>query len=99
MVRIVYDATFTTHTTDNRMFEFLKTKAFDTVFSFLLGVGCMALLKPVCQGKDCHIQKAPPLDEVKSSTYQIGSKCYQFAVEHAECPDAGVIEPFERFIR
>jgi hypothetical protein len=83
------------------MFDFLKTKSFDMVFSFLLGLSCMTLLKPICQGKDCQLQKAPSVDEVKSSTYQIGSKCYQFAVQHLSdgCPNEGVIEPFERFIR
>lgn len=81
------------------MFNFLKTDSFDNVFSFVLALGCMALLKPICVGKDCQIQKAPPLDEIKASTYQIGSKCYQFQLEHKECPETGAIEPFERFIR
>ena len=82
-----------------RMFNFLKTDAFDNLFSFVLAVGCIALLKPICKDKDCQIQKAPPFDEVKASTYQIGSKCYQFEVQHKECPELGAIEPFERFIR
>jgi len=81
------------------MFKFLKTDSFDNVFSFVLALGFMALLKPMCKDKECQIQKAPPFDEVKASTYQIGSKCYQFQVQHKECPDKGVIEPFERFIR
>lgn len=95
----LYDVTFTTTTTDNRMFEFLKTKTFDAVFSFILGLGCIALLKPVCKGINCQVQKAPPLDEVRSSTYQMGSKCYKFEIKHTDCPEKGVIEPFERFIR
>jgi len=81
------------------MFEFLKTSSFDNVFSFVLAVGIMALLKPICKDKDCQVQKAPSIDEIKASTYQIGSKCYQFILEHRECPEAGAIEPFERFIR
>ena len=81
------------------MFNFLKTDSFDNVFSFILALGCMALLKPICTGKECQIQKAPPLDEIKGTTYQIGSKCYQFEVQHKECPETGAIEPFQRFIR
>jgi len=81
------------------MFEFLKSKTFDTAFSVMLGIGLMALFKPVCQGNECHIQKAPPYEEVKTSTYELGSKCYQFQVEHIDCPTIGVIEPFERFVR
>jgi hypothetical protein len=81
------------------MFEFLKSKNFDAVFSLVLGLGLMALLKPGCKDSECHIQKAPPYEEVKSSTYQLGSKCYNFEAETMECPMTGVIEPFERFVR
>ena len=81
------------------MFAFLKSKNFDTAFSFVVGLGLMALFKPVCEGDECHIQKAPPYDEVNTSTYQLGSKCYKFEADHVECPSKGVIEPFERFVR
>lgn len=78
------------------MFEFLKTKEFSTVFSFVVGLGLMALFRPICQGKDCVIQKAPPVDEVNKTTYQLGSKCYQFRSESIECPKEGVIESFQQ---
>ena len=81
------------------MFEFLKTESFNVIFSFVLGLGCIALLKPVCEGVDCRIQKAPPYEEVKTSTYQMGADCYQFHAEPIACPNKGVIEPFERFVR
>jgi hypothetical protein len=81
------------------MFEFLKTERFSMVFSFILGLGCMALLKPICKGSECHIQKAPPYNEVKESTYQLGTDCYRFEAANIECPKTGVIEPFQRFIR
>ena len=80
------------------MFKFLQTESFSMLFSFILGLGCMAVLKPACKG-NCSIQKAPPYTEVKSSTYQLGSSCYQFQAEPIECPSTGVIEPFERFLR
>ena len=81
------------------MFEFLKTESFNVIFSFVLGLGCIALLKPVCEGPKCRIQKAPPYEEVKTSTYQMGPECYQFHAEPIICPKKGVIEPFERFVR
>ena len=81
------------------MFKFLKTDTFDVLFSFVLGVGCMAVLKPMCKGGECHVQKAPPYDEVQKSTYQLGSTCYQFRAEPVKCAESGVIEPFERFVR
>ena len=81
------------------MFEFLKTETFSILFSFTLGLGCMAVLKPVCSGSECRIQKAPPYEEVKKSTYQMGKECFQFHAEPIACPSRGVIEPFERYIR
>jgi hypothetical protein len=81
------------------MFEFLKTESFNIVFSFVLGLGCMAVLKPVCNGSECRILKAPPFEEVKQSTYQLGTDCFQFRAQPIVCPTRGVIEPFERFIR
>lgn len=83
----------------SEMFEFLRTERFSMIFSFVLGLGCMALLKPICHGKECHIQKAPPYAEVKESTYQIGTKCYKFDAATIECPKEGVIEPFQQYIR
>ena len=76
------------------MFEFLKSKSFNVAFSFLLGLGIMALLRPICRGPECLLQKAPPVDEVNKSTYQLGSKCYQFRSVPVDCPKEGVIESF-----
>ena len=81
------------------MFVFLKTESFNVIFSFVLGLGCIALLKPACDGAECRIQKAPPYEEVKTSTYQMGAECYQFHAQPIACPNKGVIEPFERFVR
>jgi len=81
------------------MLKLIQSDSFDNVFSFVLGLGCMALLKPICKGTDCEIKKPPSFEEVKSSTYQIGSKCYKFEAHHTDCPETGSIEPFQRFIR
>jgi hypothetical protein len=81
------------------MLKLIQSDSFDNVFSFVLALGCMALLKPICKGAECEVKKAPPFDEVTTSTYQLGSKCYKFTMDHMECPETGVIEPFERFIR
>jgi len=76
------------------MFEFLKSKQFDVAFSFLIGFALMTLLRPLCHGSECIIQKAPPLEEVNKATYQLGSKCYQFRSVTLDCPKEGIIEPF-----
>lgn len=76
------------------IWDILKSKGFNLVFSFLLGLGLIAILKPVCKGDACITLKAPPYQEVNTSTYQLGNKCYQFRVETVECPQKGVIEAF-----
>jgi hypothetical protein len=77
------------------MFEFLKSKTFHIIGSFIVGFGIVAVFRTQCKEKDCIIQKAPPVDEVTKSTYQIGKKCYQFKTESSACKDSGVIEPFQ----
>jgi hypothetical protein len=76
------------------MFEFLKSESFKIIGSAVIGVGIVAVLKPICKGDECIIQKAPAVDEVTKSTYQIGSKCYKFTTTQLKCPERGIIEPF-----
>lgn len=79
---------------EEKMFEFLKLKSFDYIFSIIIGIGLVAALRPICHGDKCTIEKAPPVDEINHSTYQLGSKCYQFRSEPVDCPKAGAIEGF-----
>jgi hypothetical protein len=76
------------------IWDFMKTKEFNVIFSFLLGLGLAAILRPACKGDQCVVQKAPPLNEFKHATYQVGNKCYEFSVENQECPSKGIVEAF-----
>jgi hypothetical protein len=60
------------------MFEFLKTKRFHMLFSFLVGIFIVIVFKKGCVGDDCLEHTNPNVDEINKITYQIGSKCYQF---------------------
>ena len=77
------------------MYEILKTEKFALIFSFILGFGLVAISYPVCKGDQCFLKKAPSPKEMQSSTYRIGSKCYQFRPEVVQCPATGVIEAFQ----
>jgi hypothetical protein len=88
-----------TYRGESEMFEFLKTEGFNMGGSFIIALGIMAILKPGCRGSSCRILRAPPIEEVKSSTYQVGDRCYQFKTETVTCPKDGFIEAFERDIR
>jgi hypothetical protein len=81
------------------MLEQLKTEQFAQLFSFLLGFGIIVMLIPICKGDECFVKKAPLIEEMKNSTYKLGSKCYQFTPETVECPAEGVIEAFQSMNR
>jgi hypothetical protein len=67
------------------MFGFVKSEKYSLAFSFILGVGIMAVLKPVCKDADCLKREPANPEEVAKTTYQIGSKCYQFKTRDAAC--------------
>lgn len=74
----------------------LQSRQFNIFFSFILGLGLIAILRPHCKGERCITLKAPALHELKESTYQVGKKCYQFTYETTDCPKEGVIEAFRQ---
>ena len=81
------------------MYEILKTEKFAIFFSFMVGFGIIAITIPPCKGDECFIKKAPSVDEMKKTTYRIGSKCYQFKSESLECsnvPTKSIIEAFKQ---
>jgi hypothetical protein len=80
------------------MFEFLKSKTFGIVASFIIGLGAIAVVVPRCTDASCKIVKAPNIDEVTKPVYQIGEKCYKFHPKTVGCPEdtAKVVEPFVR---
>lgn len=77
------------------IWDFMKSKQFNVIFSFLIGLGLAAILRPACKGDHCLTLKAPPIKEIKDATFQVGNKCYQFSVESLDCPAKGVIEAFQ----
>jgi hypothetical protein len=67
------------------MFDFLKSKQFHIVFSFIIGLFLVLILRPTCKDENCIDRKNPSIEEITSSTYQLGSKCYQFKNSSVEC--------------
>jgi hypothetical protein len=75
--------------------DILKDPRFNKVFSFLMGVFVILLIKPVCKGDSCFTYKAPPMKIIREHAYKIGDTCYKFVPKEAKCPLVGVIEPFQ----
>lgn len=79
----------------------LKKPMFNIGFSFLLGLGIIAMFRPLCKditGKpiECTKDKAPVVKDWEGAVYRIGSKCYEYKTQTIECPkDKGTyIESF-----
>jgi len=65
--------------------RFLHTKGGKILMSVILGFGLATFFRKVCEGKNCIIFKAPPLDEIKDKIYKHGDKCYTFKSTSTKC--------------
>ena len=78
--------------------DLLKSQMFNIMFSFAVGIGIIAILRPVCKGEACNQMKAPPIKEWDGYVYRMGSKCYEYKSDVIECPsNGGSIESFRSF--
>lgn len=76
--------------------KFINDKRFDIFFSIMLGIGLVALFRPICSGSECSITKAPTEKDFDKYVYRMsGSKCYEFKTEIVECPSSGTVEAFQ----
>ena len=80
---------------EDTMFAVLKTEKFAQLFSFIIGFGIIAIALPVCKGDACFTRKAPSVQEMKESTYRIGSKCYQFKPSIMEYGGTGLSNRYD----
>ena len=66
--------------------SFLKVPGLATLISFVIGFGIAAIFRPLCKGPDCLVVRGPPVNEIRGSVYQFGSKCVEFIAKAVECP-------------
>lgn len=69
----------------------MKKPLFNIMFSFILGVGIIAILRPMCKDEDgksieCSTNKAPPVADWDNAVYRVGSKCYEYKTQIIDCP-------------
>lgn len=74
----------------------LKNQNFNIIFSIVLGMAIVFVVKPMCQGALCKpIEKAPPVSEMNNKVYRYGEKCYKYTSKTIQCPSSGnIIESF-----
>lgn len=73
----------------------LKDTKFHYFFSFILGVGVVCILRPMCSGKECTKEKAPAEKDFDQYVYQYKDKCYEYKTKTVTCPSSGAIEAFQ----
>lgn len=71
--------------------DVMKKPLFNIMFSFLLGVGIIAIFRPMCKdenGKpiECRTNKAPPVDDWNNAVYRVGAKCFEYKTSIVQCP-------------
>lgn len=81
----------------NRILEVMKTENFNIFFSFVLGLGIIAMLRPICKGETCAIKKAPPVKEWNGAVYRLGAECFEYKATPVQCPPAGSQDIYESF--
>jgi len=65
--------------------KFVHTESGKYIMSIILGFGLATLFRTVCNGKNCLIVKAPPLDEIQDKIYKHQGKCYKFTPVTTKC--------------
>jgi hypothetical protein len=69
--------------------SFLKVPGLAGLLSFVIGFGIAAIFRPLCKGPDCLVIRGPPVNEIRGSVYQFGTKCVEFIPKTVECPPKG----------
>jgi hypothetical protein len=65
--------------------KFVKSDTGKYIMSILLGIGLATFFRKVCQGKNCSVYRAPPLDEIEDKIYKFDGKCYKFERSSSSC--------------
>lgn len=65
--------------------KFIHTPQGKYVMSIILGIGLASLFRISCKGKECKIEKAPPLEEIDDKTYRYNGKCYTMSKSAVKC--------------
>lgn len=72
----------------------LNDEKFNYFFSFIVGLGLICVLRPMCSGKECATLKPPMEKDFGKYVYRLAEKCYEFKTDVVKCPAKGAIEAF-----
>jgi hypothetical protein len=73
----------------------LKDPNFNIIFSVLIGIGLICMIRPQCKGVECNVNKPPVEEDFDKYVYRMqGGKCYEFKTNIVQCPSSGTVEAF-----
>jgi hypothetical protein len=76
--------------------KLLNDDKFNYIFSLLLGIGIICMIRPLCKGSECNVNKAPSDKDFDKYVYRMnGGKCYEFKSEIVECTSSETVEAFK----
>lgn len=75
--------------------KFINDNRFNVFFSLMLGIGIIAIFRPICTGSECNVTKPPEENDFDKYVYRMGGKCHEFKTEIVECPSSGAVESFK----
>ena len=65
--------------------KFVHSELGRYLMSIILGLGLATFFRRMCNGKNCIISKAPPLEEIEDKIYKFDGKCYKFERLSRKC--------------
>jgi hypothetical protein len=74
--------------------KFVHTDTGKYMMSILLGIGLATFFRQMCEGKNCLIYNAPPIEEIDDTTYKFDDKCYKMTKTAVKCNSKKEILPF-----
>lgn len=73
----------------------LKVPGLAGLISFVIGFGIAAMFRPLCKGPECMILRGPPVNDIRGSVYQYGTKCVEFNAKPIPCPTSKTVQVVE----
>jgi hypothetical protein len=65
--------------------KFVHSDTGKKIMSILLGFGLASLFRRVCEGKNCVVFHAPPLENIDNKIYKFNGKCYKYIAKSTKC--------------
>ena len=65
--------------------KFVHTDTGKYLMSILLGLGLATLFRQICEGKNCTVYNAPPIEEIDDQIYKFDDKCYKISKNAVKC--------------